>query len=195
MKGWLRRIRGAIGMGITWAIGWAIVGIGIGFASILLPFLPWDAFFDIFDAPLPAMAVPGFFAGAFFSIVLDIGARKRRFDELSLPVFTAWGAVGGVMLGLFPAALVGVGLASMGRPDLSLGGLTAVIVGPFALLSAGSAAVTLLIARRAERQALGGTAIAGADASPALGEGTGGAHAVRPRDRESADRPGTDRGR
>lgn len=170
MNSWLRRIRGAIGMGITWAIGWAAVGIAIGVASILLPFLPWDGFFRIFDAPLPAAAVPGFFAGAFFSVVLGIAARKRRFDQLSLPVFTAWGAIGGVMLALFPAAMVAVNLADVGRSDLSLGSLTAMIAGPFALLSAASAAVTLLIARRAERQAGGGDALPG-DGPRALDRG------------------------
>jgi len=30
----MRRIRGAIGMGLTWAIGWAIAGLLIGAGSI-----------------------------------------------------------------------------------------------------------------------------------------------------------------
>jgi hypothetical protein len=27
LKKWLRRIRGAVGMGLTWAAGWAIGGV------------------------------------------------------------------------------------------------------------------------------------------------------------------------
>jgi hypothetical protein len=27
MKKWLRRIRGAVGMGLIWAAGWALVGV------------------------------------------------------------------------------------------------------------------------------------------------------------------------
>ena len=43
MKHWLRRIRGAVGMGLTWAAGWALAGVLIGVTSILLPGLPWDS--------------------------------------------------------------------------------------------------------------------------------------------------------
>ncbi|MFA6167875.1 MAG: hypothetical protein WC700_14740 [Gemmatimonadaceae bacterium] len=155
MKKWLRRIRGAIGMGLTWAVGWAIMGIGIGVASIALPFLPWHLFFEIFDAPLPAMAVPGFFGGIFYSIVLGIAGRRRRFEELSLPRVAAWGALGGLMLALFPSFLVLVGLAQLGRPDASLAQLTALFAAPFMLAGAGSASGSLLLARKAERHALG----------------------------------------
>jgi hypothetical protein len=154
MKKWLGRIRGAIGMGLTWAIAWAGVGMLIGVASLLLPGLPWDVFFEVFDAPLPALAVPGFFGGAFFSMVLGIAGRRRRFDELSLPRFAAWGAVGGVMLSLFPAAMVAVGLATFNGTALGLWKLTASVAAPLALLSAASASGTLLVARRAERREL-----------------------------------------
>lgn len=154
MKRWLGRIRGAIGMGLTWAIAWAGVGLLIGVASLLLPGLPWDVFFEVFDAPLPALAVPGFFGGAFFSMVLGIAGRRRRFDELSLPRFAAWGAVGGVMLSLFPAAMVAVGLATFNGTALGLWKLTAAVAAPLALLSAASASGTLLVARRAERREL-----------------------------------------
>ncbi|MDP1892437.1 MAG: hypothetical protein Q8K55_16235 [Gemmatimonadaceae bacterium] len=152
----MRRIRGAIGMGLTWAVGWAIMGIGIGVASLALPFLPWHLVFEIFDAPLPAMAVPGFFGGIFYSIVLGIAGRRRRFDELSLPRVATWGAIGGLMLALFPGFLVLVGLAHLGGSPSgwSLAQLTALIAAPFMLAGAGSATGSLLVARKAERQAL-----------------------------------------
>ena len=151
MKKWLRRIRGAVGMGLTWAAGWALFGVLIGVTSILLPGLPWELLFEVFDAPLPALAVPGFFGGVVFSTVLGIAGRRRRFDELSLPRFAAWGAVGGLLLSLFPAALVAVGLASA-NVDLWL--FTAVIIGPVTLLSAVSAAGSLALARMTEGREL-----------------------------------------
>src|SRR3972149_2226210 len=155
MNKWLRRIRGAIGMGVTWALGWAVVGVLIGVTSKLLPGLPfWDSFFRVFDAPLPAFAVPGFFAGGFFSIVLGIAGRRRRFAELSLPLFGALGAVGGVMLSLLPAAMVGVGLASVNGPDSSVWPVTAAILGPLTLLSALSATGSLRLARSEENREL-----------------------------------------
>lgn len=148
----MRRIRGAIGMGLTWAIGWATAGLLIGVGSILLPALPWNAFLEVFDAPLPALAVPGFFAGVFFSTVLGVAGRRRRFDELSLPRVAAWGAVGGLLLTLFPFALVAVGLASREGSHIGTGQILTVIGVPFVLLSAISASITLLVARRSARR-------------------------------------------
>jgi drug/metabolite transporter (DMT)-like permease len=153
LKKWLKRLRGAAGMGTTWAAGWALGGLLIGVASILLPGLPWDPFFEVFDAPLPAMAVPGFFAGMFFSTVLGIAGRRRRFSDLSLPAFAAWGAVGGLMLLAFPFVLVGVGLASTGGSSIHPLRALAVIAAPFILLSVASASITLILARRAEGRA------------------------------------------
>jgi len=108
-----RRIRGAVGMGLTWAAGWAVAGILIGVMSKLTPNLPWDSFFEVFDAPLPALALPGFIGGVLFSIVLGIAGRHRRFDELSVSRFAIWGAIGGVLLSLVPDALVAMGLATI----------------------------------------------------------------------------------
>lgn len=149
MSTWLTRIRGALGMGLTWAVVWALAGILIGVASILLPGLPWDAFFRVFDAPLPALAVPGFVGGAIFSTVLGIAGRHRSFDELSLPRFAAWGAVGGLLLSLVPLVLVGL---SLGTPaDMShLWRGTLVLMVPATVLGALSAAGSLALARRAE---------------------------------------------
>jgi hypothetical protein len=152
MKKWLRRIRGAVGMGLTWAALWALGGVLIGVASILLPGLPWDAFFEVFDAPLPAMAVPGFVGGVLFSMVLGIAGRRHRFRDLSLLRFAAWGAVGGLLLILFPFALVAVGLASTEGSHVGAWQAIATISGPFILLSAASASASLMLARKGEDQ-------------------------------------------
>ena len=153
MTSWMRRIRGALGMGLTWAFAWAVGGLLIGVASFVVS-LDW--FFRVFDAPLPALAIPGFFAGAFFSIVLGIAARKRPFSKLSMPLFVAWGALGGVMLTLFPPLLVLLGLATP-APDGRFEQAVAIVAGPFILFSAACAAATLAIARRAERGDAAGT--------------------------------------
>ena len=137
-------------MGLTWAAGWAVAGLLIGVSSVLLPWLPWDAFFQVFDAPLPALAIPGFVGGVLFSLVLAVAGGRQRLDELSLPRVAGWGALGGLMLVLVPAALVGVGLASTEGGSVSLWRATAVISIPFVLLSACSAAGSLLLARRSE---------------------------------------------
>lgn len=152
MNKWLKRIRGGVGMGLTWALAWAIGGLLIGVSSILLPGLPWDAFFEVFDAPLPALAIPGFFAGVFFSTVLGVAARRRRFSGLSLPAFAAWGALGGVLVTLLPFALVAVGLASREGSTVSTWQILTVITMPFVLFGAASATATLVLARIAEKR-------------------------------------------
>ena len=151
MKKWLRRIRGAVGMGLTWAAEWVFAGLVIGISSKILPGHPLDWFFEIFDAPLPALAIPGFFGGVFFSIVLGVAGQRHRFRELSLPVFAAWGALGGVLLTLFPFALAAVGLASL---NVSPWRLLAGISGPFIVLSAASASLSLKLARISARREL-----------------------------------------
>lgn len=136
-------------MGLTWAVAWGMVGLLIGVASLLLPGLPWDRFFEVFDAPLPALAVPGFVGGAIFSVVLGFVARRRRFSDLSLPVFAVCGALGGLLLAQIPNTMVMLGLGTPAA-GLNLWRLTMMASGPFALLGAASACITLMIARKVE---------------------------------------------
>src|SRR5919112_1058124 len=83
MKKWLRRIRGTVGMGLTWAAGWELVGV-----LIELFIDPMGPLVDVWPT---ALAMPGFLGGAVFSAVLQVAEGRRRFDELSLPRFGAWG--------------------------------------------------------------------------------------------------------
>jgi hypothetical protein len=83
MKKWLRRIRGTVGMGLTWAAGGELVGV-----LIELFIDPMGPLVDVWPT---ALAIPGFLGGAVFSAVLQVAEGRRRFDELSLPRFGAWG--------------------------------------------------------------------------------------------------------
>ena len=99
-------------------------------------------------------AYPAFLGGVTFSAVLGIAGRRRRLDEMSLPRFAAWGAVGGLLVSLIPAAMVAVGLATLASNAPGVWLLTAVVGGPVTLGSAISAAGSLALARRAEERAL-----------------------------------------
>jgi hypothetical protein len=131
MKKWLRRIRGAIGMGLTWGAAWLGAGlvllliVGVGAADV-----PFPLFFGLL----------GFLAGATFSGILGLVEGRRRFDEMSLPRFAGWGAVGGLLL-----AAIFVAAAGLEGELLALGPV-------FALAGAGSAAGTLALARRARER-------------------------------------------
>ncbi len=141
MKKWLRRIRGAIGIGLTWAAAWFGAGlilllvVGVGAADV-----PFPLFFGLL----------GFLAGVTFSGVLGIVEGRRRFDQMSLPRFAVWGGVGALLLsGIFVLA------AGLGGEILILGPV-------FALSGAGCAAGSLALARMAEDRELldGGTDVA-----------------------------------
>jgi hypothetical protein len=89
MQKWLRRIRGAIGMGVTWGAAWFAVG-----------FVPRWVFGIESDLPFPLLfGGLGFIAGVTFSGLLVLTEGRRRFDQMSLPRFAAAGAAGGLLLG------------------------------------------------------------------------------------------------
>ncbi len=137
MKRWLQRIRGALGMGLTWAAAWFGFGTILGLVIGLISGGPFQL------APLIANAVlfgvSGFVGGAAFSGVLGIAEGRRTFDEMSLPRFAGWGGVGGLLLSML--------LLSNGGPLTLARVLT---VGVVTLMGAGSAAGSLALARRAD---------------------------------------------
>ena len=106
MNKWLRRLRGAFGMALSWGVTAFLVGMGIELVHKVWP-NPLGAWVDIWPA---ALALPAFFGGLGFSVVLGIAGRRRRFDELSLSGFASWGAVSGLLVSLIPAVLVGLNL-------------------------------------------------------------------------------------
>ena len=124
----MRRIRGTIGMGLTWAVAWSLVGMA-----------PRWLFGFNADVPFPLVfGVLGFGAGVIFSGVLMVTEGRRGFDQLTLPRFATWGAMGGFLLSaIFTRA------ASLGWAD-------ALMIAPtFAVAGAICASGSLALARRA----------------------------------------------
>lgn len=141
MNNWARRIRAAIGMGITWAAAWSLAG-GVlarvpGFST---------------DLPLPLLFAPlGFITGIIFSGIL-VGIEGRRgFGRTSLTRFTTWGAASGLLL----SAVFVVGALLRGANAWS----EFLLFGPpLAVAGAACAAGSLAVARRGEQRALPGDA-------------------------------------
>jgi hypothetical protein len=140
---WFRRIRGAIGMGLTWAAGWMPVGALLGLTLTIIGLDPQGA--TQFWGAAKVFAVLGFLGGSIFGTVVGLAEGRRRFDQLSLPRFAMWGALGGLLLG------VG-GLQVLGGIRLHTFDMFA--VGATTLLGMVSAAGTLMLARRAEDKRL-----------------------------------------
>lgn len=130
MNTWLRRIRGAIGMGLTWAAAW----FGAGMVLLLI------VGFGAADVPFPLFfGLLGFICGAIFSAVLGIVDGRRRLEQLSIPRFGAWGALAGLVLS---AGLVWIA---------GLEGSLLILLGPlFAASGAVCAAGSLALARSAD---------------------------------------------
>ena len=138
----LRRLKSSLALGVTWAVGWGIGGLAIGAASKLLPWLPSHLFFEIFDAPLPALAIPGFVGGVCFSFVIGVAGRRHSFGELSYLRFASWGAIGGLLLSTFPAV---VELLGIGTANIPVSQMVAALVGPFTMFGALSATGSLAL--------------------------------------------------
>lgn len=130
MGRWWRKLRGAFGLGLTWAFAWFAAGM-----LLLLVVGP-----DAADVPFPiGFGFIGFLAGVTFSVVLGLAEGRRRFDEMSIPRFALWGGLGGVALSVVFSLVAGLPL------DMPL------ILGPvFGLAGAACAAGTLALARMAE---------------------------------------------
>jgi hypothetical protein len=125
---WMRRIRGVIGIGVTWAAAWALVGS-----------VPRWLFGFNTDAPFPIIfGVLGFIAGVIFSGLLMLAEGRRGFDEMKISRFAAWGGVGGVLL-----SAIFTRIASLGFGEVLA------IVPTFAVACAISASGSLALARRA----------------------------------------------
>jgi hypothetical protein len=129
MNKWMRRIRGAIGMGLAWAMAW--FGAGLALLLIVGP--------DAADVPFPlGFGALGFFAGVFFSGVLGMIEGRRRFEQMSVPRFAVWGGAGGFLL-----SIIFVPVAGLGGEALLLAPL-------FTLAGAACASGSLALARMAK---------------------------------------------
>ena len=140
MNKWLRHIRNAVVMGLIWAALWAVLAVLIGTITESLTGYSLETHAD----PLMALAMPGFIYGVIFYTVIWFAERNRRFDELSLPKVTAWGAVVGLLLGALALTL--------GTPRDPVWQTVVIIVGFSTLLSTVSAVGSGLLSRFVARQ-------------------------------------------
>ena len=139
MKTWGRRIRAAIGMGLTWGAAW----FGAGILLARVPGFYSDLPFALLFAPL------GFVTGIIFAGILVVIDGRRSFDRVSLSRVAGWGAVSGLLLsGIFVVAAALRGEAFWGE--------FLVFGPPLAIASAVCAAGSLAMARRAGRRELRG---------------------------------------
>jgi hypothetical protein len=134
VKRLLRRIRGIIGTGVTWALAWVGLGAGIGaLTGFPLSYLLRMAMNN---------SVAGFIAGASFAVILSVAERHHTLEDLSLRRVALWGAAGGALLSFLPLAF--------GIPLAYLLGPLVINVG----IGAGMATGSVALAKRGEDRRL-----------------------------------------
>lgn len=126
-------------MALTWAVIWAPFGPLLG--MIVDP----DGTMD--EPWIAVGALPGFFCGLLFSVVLAITERRRSLHDLSLARVAAWGAAGG----LLPMVL-NTGLLGTPNTEHPFWRARYIIIGGVTLLSAASAVGSVLLARWSKKR-------------------------------------------
>ena len=138
----VRRIRAALGIGVTWAVGWGVTGAAV-FSGLWLALEPYQrdrlatfaAPTDFRLAATGAAALVGLVSGMLFALLLSAAERERDIDKVSGWRTALLGAVSS--LGIFL-----LGAWAMG----ALGG-AAIPAVVFAAFGAASASGTLRVAR------------------------------------------------
>ena len=139
MPRWLKVIRGMIGMGLTFSVG---VGVAASMIAGLMWLIPGGFSGQELIGAVIKGSIIAFPIGVAFSGVLAITACGHPFEKLSLPQVAALGAGGGFLL---------FGLMAVNAWQ-AWSVSTAIVNGVlFTLLGSGSAAASLMLARRAGR--------------------------------------------
>jgi hypothetical protein len=120
-------------MGLAWAAAW--IPLGALLSAIWNPAAAQDRIF------VPVGAPPGLLCGVLFFVVLGVAEARRGLDELPLYRAGVWGTLVGFLVGALPFGI------SQPTTDLPIELLAAETIAPLALLSAGSAVASVLLAR------------------------------------------------
>ena len=133
MKTFLRRFRGIIKTGLTWAVAGAglLTGLGLVLGAGL-------------SAAMAATgALMGFFSGCAFGVILSLVERHKRLEDLSLWRMALWGGFGGFVMAGGLTLIYGRGL---------LWGFMTTIAVTGAVISSG----TVAIAKRSDAKLIEG---------------------------------------
>lgn len=137
----LRKVRGLLGLGVSWGALWAVIG---GVIGVLVGFMTdaWLWYNPILEWGL-GMGLYGFVSGVGFGKLLAFVEGRKRLGELSLPRIAVWGVLGSALVPLVFGAL---GMFAAGTTWLDVVGA----MGVTAFLGGVSAPGFVAMARRAE---------------------------------------------
>ncbi len=99
MREVLRKLRGVVGMGVTWGAVWAALGAALGLvAAVVSP-----EHLDGGEGPLlfaRVLGTAGFISGAGFALMLSFLERGRTIRDISMRRVALWGTLGGAVIPL-----------------------------------------------------------------------------------------------
>ena len=108
MGNFIRRLRGAMGIALTWGILWAAFGALLTLVVMVLS--PEQV--DAGEGPAKVATVlglVGFLSGLGFAGLLHLGEKRRSIRELSLGRVALWGALGAAAIPALVGANAGEG--------------------------------------------------------------------------------------
>ncbi len=110
IRGAIRKIRGLLGLGVSWGLLWGIIGVGIGMVAGIVTPDWWLVTNPIIDWAA-GMAMYGFVSGVGFGTVLAIRERRHSLADLRLSRVALWGVLGA---GAVPLLFGGLGFFELG---------------------------------------------------------------------------------
>ena len=112
-----RRIRGAVGLALTWGVTWAIAAAitGAPIATAVLWTRGYHAPFGLLIGAFAlAGGISGFVSGAGFALLLTTSARRKTLDQLHPLKFGLLGALPAAVFGMLLFREAGLALLSTG---------------------------------------------------------------------------------
>lgn len=141
----LRKLRGALGMALTWAVAWGLGGLLLAVVLYVLgPGFGPISFWTLAPALAARTGMLGFVGGGAFATVLGTIHRKRRLGELGALPMALWGALAGLVMPVAGIAVI-VGAAGGGIPLRAILGPSVIVFGGLGALTS---VATIKLAQR-----------------------------------------------
>lgn len=145
MNSFLRRLRGLLGVGLTWGALWSVIGAGVGLVLAVVVPDAWGLTARVLDWTI-GMGLYGLVSGVGFGSLLALREGRKTVLDIPLRRAAIWGVVGSAAVPLLFGAL---GMFELGTTTAEVLGailVTGALGGTFA-------PAAIAIARRAELRA------------------------------------------
>ena len=154
MRPILRKLRGALGTALTWAVGWAVGGFALAtflYVAVSPAGLP---FWEFALGAAFGFGRLGLMSGALFSGALAIIHGRRTLGELKPAWAGLWGGLAAFLIstGMLTIAIATTGLAPLSLSSLEVVGFTAATGLVYGGIGAATAVGTIMLAQGGRKE-------------------------------------------